>query len=270
LNAVGVCAYDAAMLKDKVAIISGVGKGLGRELALAFSREGAKVALGARTKSYIDEVAAEVRERGGQAIAVATDITDKAQCQGLVDATVEAFGRIDALVNSAAAAGTFDLFEETDLTTWRMPFEVNVLGSMTLTQVVLPHMKAAGGGAIVNVNSMIHKKPLPRQGAYAVSKAALEAATKVLAKELGAYKIRVNSVFIGWMWGPPVQGYVQMLAQQRGVPEAEVIAGITKEIPLGIIPEDADCANTIAFLCSDLSRVVTGAGLDVNGGEFMP
>jgi NAD(P)-dependent dehydrogenase (short-subunit alcohol dehydrogenase family) len=139
-----------------------------------------------------------------------------------------------------------------------------------MTQEVVPHLKAAGGGAIVNINSMIHKKPLPYQAAYATSKGALEAATKMLARELGAHKIRVNSVFMGWMWGPPVAGYVSATAQEQGVAEDAVVAGITKDIALGIIPDDADCANAVAFLCSDYAKVISGAGLDVNGGEFMP
>ena len=258
------------LLENKVAIVSGIGPGLGQELAYVFARQGAKIAISCRTQSVLDRVAGEIRDGGHEVITVPTDVTDRAQCKRLVDATIDAYGRVDALVNSAYNPGEFALFEDANLDDWRGPFEVNVLGTMRLTQEVVPHMKAAGGGAIVNVNSMIHRKPLPMQAPYATSKGALEAATKMLAKELGPFKIRVNSVFMGWMWGPPVQGYVSMSAQARGIPEADVVAEITRDIPLGIVPDDADCANAVAFLCSDLARVITGAGLDVNGGEFMP
>jgi NAD(P)-dependent dehydrogenase (short-subunit alcohol dehydrogenase family) len=258
------------LLENKVAVISGIGPGLGQELAYVFSREGAAVGIGCRTQSFLDSVADEVRRRGGKVVAVPTDITDPAQCARLVEATAAEFGRVDALVNSAYNPGEFSLVEDADLDRWRGPFEVNVLGSLRMVQAALPHLKAAGGGAIVNVNSQIHKKPMPMQGAYATSKGALEAATKSLAKELGPYKIRVNSVFMGWMWGPPVEGYVKMAAQGRGISEDEVVAEITRDIALGIIPDDEDCANAVAFLCSDLAKVITGAGLDVNGGEFMP
>ena len=258
------------LLHDKVAIISGIGPGLGQELAYAFAREGARIAIACRTQSVLDRVVGEVRDSGGEVVGVATDITDAQQCKRLVDATAEAFGKIDALVNSAYNPGPFAMIEDADLDDWRSPFEVNVLGSMRLTQAAIPHLKAAGGGAIVNVNSMIHRKPLPMQASYATSKGALEAATKCLAKELGPFKIRVNSVFMGWMWGPPVEGFVTMSAQARGVDPSVVVGEITKDIPLGIVPDDADCANAVAFLCSDLARVITGAGLDVNGGEFMP
>jgi NAD(P)-dependent dehydrogenase (short-subunit alcohol dehydrogenase family) len=258
------------LLEDKVAIITGIGPGLGQELAHAFVREGARIGICCRRTEVLDTVAAEVRARGGEVVAVPTDVTDREACRRLVDATVDAFGRVDALVNSAYDPGAFALFEDADLADWRGPIDVNLFGSLNMSQEVVPHMKAAGGGAIVNVNSMIHRKPLPYQGAYATSKGALEAATKMLARELGAHRIRVNSVFMGWMWGPPVEGYVQAMSQQLGVPPEEFIAGITKDIALGIIPEDADCANAVAFLCSDYARVITGAGLDVNGGEFMP
>lgn len=110
---------------------------------------------------------------------------------------------------------------------------------------------------------------MPYQASYATSKAALEGATKMLAKELGGYGIRVNSVFMGWMWGPPVEGYVESMAAS-GVPKDDVIGGITKDIALGFIPDDSDCANAVAFLCSDYARVITGAGLDVNGGDYLP
>jgi NAD(P)-dependent dehydrogenase (short-subunit alcohol dehydrogenase family) len=115
---------------------------------------------------------------------------------------------------------------------------------------------------------MIQKKPLPTQSGYASSKGALTAAARMLAKELGPFGIRVNSTFMGWMWGPPVQGYVEMMAQM-GRSRDEVIADITKDIPLGVIPDDADCANAVAFFASDLASVITGGELNVNGGEFM-
>jgi NAD(P)-dependent dehydrogenase (short-subunit alcohol dehydrogenase family) len=257
------------LLDDKVAIITGIGPGLGQELAYTFAREGAKVAICCRRQSELDRVSAELEAQGHEVLAIPTDVTDRAACKKLVDATVERFGRIDALVNSAYNPGNMVLFEDSDLADWRGPIEVNLFGSLNMCQEVVPHMKAAGGGAIVNVNSMIHKKPLPYQASYATSKAALEGATKMLARELGAHKIRVNSVFMGWMWGPPVEGYVES-ASQGGASRDEVMAGITKDIALGIIPDDSDCANAVAFLCSDYSRVITGAGLDVNGGEFMP
>ena len=203
-------------------------------------------------------------------LSVPTDIGDRGQCKRLIDAAVAEFGRVDVLINSAYTPGHFTLFEDADLDDWRHTMEVNLFGSMNLTQEVVPHMKAAGGGSIVMVNSMIQKKPMEYQGGYATSKGALATATKMLAKELGAHKIRVNSVFMGWMWGPPVEGFINGSAKSRGISSEEVIAEITRDIPLGIIPDDADCANAVMFFASDLSSVITGAGLDCHGGEVMP
>lgn len=257
------------ILQDKVVIVSGIGPGLGQELAINAGRFGARVALAARTQSFLDEVDAKVKETGAETLVVATDITQPEQTANLVERTVERFGRIDALVNSAYSAGAFCSFEDADFDEWRKTMEVNLFGSLSLTQQVVPVMKKQGKGAIVNINTMVERKPLPMQAAYASSKGALSVATRMLAKELGPYGIRVNSVAMGWMWGPPVEGYVQGAAKQAGVSQDEIIADIVKDIPIGHIPDDSDCANAALFFASDLSAVVTGANLNCNGGEFM-
>jgi NAD(P)-dependent dehydrogenase (short-subunit alcohol dehydrogenase family) len=255
------------LLEDKVAVISGVGPGLGREIARAFAREGADVALGARTESFLAEVAAEIEGMGRRAVVVPTDITSPDQCEQLASAAVDAFGRIDCLVNSAFRPDVFRTFEDVDLKAWRKIFEVNVFGTLQLTKAVLPHMKAQGGGSIIFINSMVTRKVLPLQGGYAASKGALMTAAQVLAKELGTYRIRVNSVVPGWMLGPPVEGYLEMMASANGTTRDEEYAKIAAEIPLGFIPPDEDCANAVVFFASDLSAVITGQALDVNGGE---
>ena len=131
-----------------------------------------------------------------------------------------------------------------------------------LSNIILPALLDA-------LFALVERKPLLMQGAYASSKGALSVATRMLAKELGPHGIRVNSVAMGWMWGPPVEGFVKGLAKQTGQSVDEVIADITKDIPIGVIPDDSDCANAALFFASDLSAVVTGANLNCNGGEFM-
>lgn len=258
------------ILKGKVAIITGMGPGLGQELAHAFVREGAKVAICSRSEDYLQSQASALEATGAEALAIPTDVTDRAQCDRLVAATLERFGKIDALVNSAYSPGTFGAFEDSNLDDWRLPFEVNVIGSMNMTQAALNALKVAEDAAIVNVNSMIQRKPLPGQAAYAASKGALSAATKALAVELGPFGIRVNSVMMGWMWGAPTAAGLQMMADMQGTTIEAAKASVVENIPLGFMPEDGDCANAIAFFCSPLSRVISGASLDVNGGEFMP
>jgi NAD(P)-dependent dehydrogenase (short-subunit alcohol dehydrogenase family) len=255
------------LLRDKVAIISGVGPGLGREIALAFAREGATVALGARTEAFLKEVAAQIEEAGGRAVAVPTDITDAAQCRNLVERCVAEYGGLDCLVNSAFRPDVFRKFERVDLADWRGIFDVNVWGTLQLTQAAIPALKERGGGSIVFINSMIVRKPLARQGGYAASKGALLTAAQVLAKELGPYRIRVNSVVPGWMDGPPVRGMFEAIAAHGGQSAAEQEADIVSQIPLGFLPPDEDCANAAVFFASDLAKVVTGQTLDTNGGE---
>ena len=255
------------LLKDKVAIVSGVGPGLGKEIALAFAREGARVVLGARTASVLEDVASQINAGGGHAIVVPTDITDNQQCRGIVARTLQEFGRIDCLVNSAYRPDVFKKFEKVNLDDWRAIFEVNVFGTLQLTQAVIPAMQEQGGGSIVFVNSMIVRKPLVRQGGYAASKGALLTAAQVLAKELGPHRIRVNSVVPGWMDGPPVRGMFDAIAAHGGKSVQEQYDDIVSQIPLGFLPPDEDCANAVVFFASDLSAVVTGQTLDANGGE---
>ena len=255
------------LLKDKVAIVSGVGPGLGKEIAVAFAREGADLVLGARTESYLAEVQAEIEGLGRRARYAPTDITDQAQCDRLVQTARDEFGRVDVLVHNAFAPDVFQLFEDVDLAAWRHIVDVNLFGSLQLTKSVIPVMKDQGGGSIVFVNSMIVRKILPLQGGYATSKGALMTAAQVLAKELGPHHIRVNSIVPGWMDGPNVRGYFAMMEQQTGKAVQDSYDEIAAEIALGIIPTDDDCANAAVFFASDLSSVITGQALDVNGGE---
>ncbi|MCB1841756.1 MAG: SDR family oxidoreductase [Halioglobus sp.] len=260
------------LLKDKVVIVSGIGPGLGQELSTLAAKEGASaVVLAARTTEKLDTAEREINDLGlgTHVLKMPTDISDPAQCQALADATAERFGRIDVLFNSAYDPGAFEPIESASMDGWRRAMDVNFFGTMHLTQACVPHMKAAGG-AIVMIATMVEHKPLATQGGYGASKSALRCATKHLALELGKYNIRVNSVHMGWMWGPSVEGYFKWQSQTSGKTQDELIAEVTRSIPLGVIPDDGECAKAALFFGSDYSSVVTGAALDVNGGEYMP
>jgi NAD(P)-dependent dehydrogenase (short-subunit alcohol dehydrogenase family) len=257
------------LLRDKAVIVTGVGPGMGRKLALIAAAEGAKVAVSARTQDFIDGVVKEIRDKGGEAIAIRTDVGDMSQCENLARTTLDTFGRIDGLVNSARAHGPFISFEDGDLAAWAANMEVTCFGALRMVKAVLPAMKRQGGGAIVNVSTMAALKPMTGEADYATAKGALTTATRQLANELGQYNIRVNCTRMGWMWGAPVQGYVAARAKALGVPEQTVIEPIASRIALGIIPPDEECAKSVLFFVSDYSKMVTGASLDVNGGEYM-
>ena len=263
------------LLKDKVVFVSGIGPGLGVKLAVEAAREGAAgVVVSARTAAKLDDAEQRIRAVAPNCpvLKQATDITQRVQCEAAVAAAVKKFGRIDALVNSAFVHGAMDYVSSADLDSWVPgPIGTNLLGTLRLTQAAIPQMKQQGGGAIVMINTMaVRQVPPLGEAGYAASKAALATSTMYLAKELGPHRIRVNTVHIGWMWGAPVQGYVAWQAKQSGVPEEKLKAQIAANIPLGEIPTDDDCARAALFLVSDYARVVTGAALDVNGGQYIP
>ncbi len=256
------------LLEDRVCVVAGVGPGLGRQVALLAARHGARVVLAARRQEVLEEVAGEIEGMGRRALVVPTDMTDAAQCRRLAETTLEKFGRGDAVVNNGYVEDVFKSFRKVDLDDWRRIVDVNLFGPLQVTQAFTPALVEQQGGSIVFVNSMIvRKQPSHPEGGYAVSKGALFTAARVLAKELARYGIRVNSVLPGWMWGPQVEAYVRWQSQRRSIPEDDVVAEITRDIPLGAIPSDAEVAGAVVFLASDLAAAVTGQAIDANGGE---
>lgn len=256
------------LLKNRVTIISGIGPGLGQAIAQALSREGSAVVLAARTEEKLQTLAKEIRDRGGRALAVATDIGDGASCRNLVERALKEFGKVDALVNNAYHPGTYEPIETTDLDLWRPPFDVNVLGSLRLSQAVIPTMKAARSGSIIMINSMSMRRMMATFGSYAASKAALNAATQTLALEIGVYGIRVNSVMPGYIWGPPLEAYFAGEAERAGVTPDVIYGAVAKETALKHIPTSEEIAESVVFFASEMSKVITGQSLDVNGGHW--
>ena len=254
------------LLRDKVAIISGVGPGLGRQLALAYARQGARVVLGARHEARLAAVGAEVVALGGRAASVPTDVTDRRQCERLVQAALDKYGHLDVLVNNVAAVNRAHRFEDVDLDAWRQAVDVTLVGNLQMTHAAIPALRARGAGSIVFVNSMIIRQPRPLDGGYATAKAALLTAAQALARELGPDHIRVNTIVPGWLWGPTVERYLETVASRTGATVQEQYDELAAKIPLGL-PTDADCADAAVFFASELSSVVTGQALDVNGGE---
>lgn len=261
------------LLKDKVLIVSGIGPGLGIKLALEAARAGAAgIVLAARSQEKLDDAEMKVAALGTgcATLKVPTDITNAEQCSALVARTVERFGRVDALINSAYNPGNvMNTIEESDLNDWRPVMETNLTGTMTLSRAVVPQMKRQGGGSIVMINSLVTRKPLTGQAGYAISKGALAVAAKYLAHELGEHNIRVNTVAMGWMWGTPVEGYMKHVEATQNVPVEQQKEAVAANIALRRIPTDDDCAKAALFMASDYSAAVTGAWLDANGGEMM-
>jgi NAD(P)-dependent dehydrogenase (short-subunit alcohol dehydrogenase family) len=258
------------LLEGKVAIVSGVGPGMGRDIALALANEGADVALAARTRSKLEEVAEEVRATGRRALCVPTDVTKASDCQALVDATVAELGHLDVLVNSAFVQPPFTTIENTDEATVRGAFDVNFFGHVWLTQAAIPHLRASAPSSIVFINTMSTRRIRENFGVYTASKMALLGLAKVLAVELGKDRIRVNSVHPGYIWGESVRWFLQTQADQRGVTFEEVYEEVASQTALHHLPGSDEIAQSVVFFAAErMSSSITGESIDVNAGMWI-
>jgi len=252
----------------RIAIVSGIGPGLGRSIALGLARDGATVVLAARNSDRLDAVADEVRAIGGEALVVVTDLSAAADRARLIERTVDAYGRIDVLVNNAFSMGPMTSMLETGVEPWREAFEVNVFGTIDLTLAAVRVMQGQGGGAIVMINSQAIRRTAARRGAYAASKSALLAATNVLANEVGPMGIRVNSVVPGQIWADQLRTFYEEVAARRGVELQSVVDGVARDMALRRIPLADEIADAVVYLASDRASAITGQALDVNGGNW--
>lgn len=257
-----------SLLEGKVAVVTGVGPGIGRSTALALAKQGADLALGARTQASLEEVAAEIEGVGRRAVWYQTNIADADDCHALAKTCVDAFGRIDVLVQNAFMHGPFGGALESDPDDWRKVYKVNVMGTLQMAQACIPHMP--DGGSVVVTNSMASRTSTPLESAYAASKAAMLSLVRTLAQEVGPRGIRVNSVLPGWVHGQSLDVYFDWLATERGCTPQDVHDEIANETALKRLVTPDDIAGAIVFLASDLSRGITGITLDVNAGHYLP
>lgn len=255
------------LLTDKVVVISGVGPGLGRTLALRCAAAGADLVLAARTQSRLDEVAKEIADLGRRAICVATDITDEASAENLVGESLEAYGRVDVLVNNAFSVPSMKPLARTDFQHIRDSVELTVLGALRLTQLFTPALEESDG-AVVNLNSMVIRHSQERYGSYKLAKSALLAVSQSLATELGPKGIRVNSVVPGYIWGETLQGYFAHQAQKYGTTVEQIYDATAAGSDLKRLPTTEEIADAVIFLASPMASGITGQCLDVNCGEY--
>jgi len=259
------------LLRGKVCIVSGVGPGLGRALARALAEQGADLALIGRSAERGSSVARELDASGLRILCAQADVTDLASCQAALARILEHFGRVDVLVNNAFATGPMGpLVADSVMKSWRPAFKVNVFGTLQLTQLVAETMKPRHSGSVVMINSLAARTAQPNLAAYGASKAALLAASRSLAVELGPHGIRVNSVVPGHIDGPALDVFIQMEAQRQSIGEAQARAQIAAQAPLNRIPSSQQVADAVVFFASDMSQAVTGQTMDVNCGQWLP
>jgi NAD(P)-dependent dehydrogenase (short-subunit alcohol dehydrogenase family) len=249
---------DRPDLSDKVAIVTGAGKGIGKAIALGLAESRAKVVVAARTAPEIEAVADEILSRGGEAVAKVTDVTQSDQIEELVDATVKAFGRIDILVNNAARSflrPLLDLREDG----FDKIFDTNVKGTFLLSRAAAKVMMQSGGGRIVNITTVGAVRGGPMMGVYHASKAAVKMLTMCMATEWAPMNIRVNAV------GP---GMTKTPFSQPIWSNPEIERQLTMRIPMGRLAEPEEIVGAVLFLCSDGAKYITGQTIYVDGGTL--
>ena len=256
-------------LHDNVIAVIGVGPGLGREVARLCLRDGASVALGARTLDRCEQTARELDSSGTRTAAFAADIDEQQSIDEFVAATLERFGRLDGVAVVAANVTTIADATGIEDDVWRSSFDTNILGPLHVARATRSAL-ADRGGSLVFTGTQAAYDPKPGMAAYGVTKMGAQVSLMhYLARELGSARIRVNCVETSWMLGPLVQGYMDYMASQQGRTAADVIADIAKDWPIPDMPLDEDVAEAFAFLLSDRARMITGQTIRVNAGEYL-
>jgi NAD(P)-dependent dehydrogenase (short-subunit alcohol dehydrogenase family) len=256
------------LLTDQVVVVSGVGPGLGRALALRCAEQGARVVLVARTAERVLELESAIIALGGDAIAVPGDASDQAHAERVAQSALNAFGRIDGLVNNAAVIPPLASVGEVSDEVLRAAFDGNFATAHRLTRAVLPAMRQQGRGSVVMVGSAVVRHPKVGFGAYNAAKHALLGLARSLALELGPEGIRVNTLAAGKIAGERLDTFFAERAPALGVDVDTMRARYVENIALRRLPEPEEYADAAVFLLSDLSRAITGHVLDVNGGEY--
>ncbi len=258
-------------MAGKVAIVTGAGPGVGRSCALALAGDGAELALAARRKEPLEALAAEVSEATGRrVVAVPTDIAHHDSAAALADTAAAELGRVDAVVNVATLGGAVrSTVTDIDWGDYRRAVEVNVIGTLEVSRRAAEHMKAAGGGSIVQISTLgTHSVP-EKMAIYTSTKSAVHTASLVMARELGPHNIRVNIVTPGYITGDNLDQLWQGIAAQAGKTAQQVSDRAARAAALNRHVDPGDIAEAVLFLASERSRGVTGLEIRVDAGQMI-
>jgi len=247
-------------LTGKVALITGASKGIGKAIAMAYARAGASVVVSSRKQEALDQVAAEIEEAGGRALAVQAHVGHPDQIAALMQRTEETFGGLDIVVNNAATNPYFGPLLGADIGVWDKIMEVNLRGYFLVAKHAVPLLNKRGGGKIINLASVAGFKPMPGLGVYAVSKAGVIMLTKVLAQELGRENIQVNAI---------APGVIRTKFSRALWDNPSIAQWIEEGTPAGRIGAPEDVVGAALFLASPASDYVNGTVLVVDGGMLV-
>ena len=247
-------------LKDKSALVTGAGRGIGRAIALALAREGARVAVADINKETADGVAGEIAAQGGQALALVVDLTKRREVEGMVKTVLERFGPLDILVNNAGW-DRMQPFLQSEEETWEKIIALNFKAVLYVCKAALPSMVERGQGKVISISSDAGRGGSMGQAVYSGTKGAIIAFSKTLAREMARHKINVNVVCPGLT-------ETQLLEDCRGQ-MPKVIEGVTRAIPWGRVGRPEEVAEAVVFLASPAADYITGQTLSVSGGLTM-
>ena len=261
-------------LKDRVAIVTGGGSGIGKAIATAFVREKAKVVLAARSVANMEKTVGELKGMGGDVIAVPTDITQERQVVEMVQKVIDAFGKIDILVNNSGIGGPVCNVVDMKLEEWNYSFAVDLTGSMLCAREVLKHMIPRKSGSIINIGAEggrtgDGRSGYPTRAAYCCAKMGVIGLTETLAVEVGEHGIRVNCLSAAAVRGERFMWVMSTRAKTAGTSVEETIAREMANYSLKRPTEEYELANTCVFLASDEASAITGQTIVANCGQHI-
>lgn len=253
-------------ISNKVAVVLAASKGLGHAAAEALAAEGARVIIGSRNQEELEKTAQEISQKtGSQVVGFPVDVTDAAQAESFIAKAVQQFGRIDILVNNAGGP-PFGPVESFDEAQWQSAFELNLLSTVRMTRLVLPHLKKTGSGRIINIVSMSVKSVLEGSVLSTSIRMGVIGMAKLLADEVGSDQITVNNVCPGMILTDRIRSSGIKKELDAGMTEEEALQKKAKTIPLRRIGKPEELAALIAFLASEKASYITGDTIQVDGG----
>jgi NAD(P)-dependent dehydrogenase (short-subunit alcohol dehydrogenase family) len=255
------------ILQDRVAIVTGASKGIGRAISLLFAREGAHVVCAARSAELVGETAAAALGAGHDAIAVVADVSTEEGAQAVVASARKAFGRLDCLVNNAGDGGPTKAVQEYLLADWEYTMGSCLTSTYLCSRFAVPVLIESGGGAIVNIASVAGRRGLPFRVGYCAAKAGQIGLTYGLAVELGPHNIRVNAIAPGAVEGDRIDRVIAGQAEVRGISTEAMRRRLVEGVPLKRMATAEDIAAAALFLCSDHARNISGQCIPVTAGD---
>ena len=253
-------------LSNKATIVTGGGKGIGREIALALAHEGANVFVAGRQSDVLEQTVSEINSLGRRSLFCVTDVSNESQVSTMVSSALDAFGHIDILVNNAGITGPTAAVTNVTRDVWDEVMAINLTGAFLCARAVVPHMIARGSGKIVNISSIAGKMAYALRSPYAASKWGMLGLSCTLAQELGPHNIQVNAICPGPTAGERMTGVIAGRAKEMGRSVEEIERMFVEGTALKRMVDPKHIAAAVVFLCSGESDSITGEALEVSAG----